>query len=351
MIYYFSEKNSDGTNAGNKARNDVEKILKKRKYYPIKAPVLWKEKRHGNRLLFFLKSIWFLHKMQLPKESYIIIQYPLLAQFQGKEKKLDYSYLFPKLAKKYNLIAVVHDINNLRSVEKHKSTDDLKSAAFIISHNFKMTKYLIQNGIDKNKILNLKIFDYLTKKENIANHINDSSLLCFAGNLAKSKFIYNLPLSVRNLGINLYGGGYDETKSQAGINYAGTFGSEEISSIIKGKYGLIWDGTKASTCAGIVGKYLKYNNPHKLSMYLVANMPVIIWNQAAEAEFVKKNNLGITINSLSEIPVKTANIDDRKYNEMVKNVKRIKEKLQEGYFLSQNLDSIESQIREDKNRD
>ena len=50
MIYFLSEINSDGTTAGNKARNDVEKILTQRGYKPIKAPTLWKEKRHGNRV-------------------------------------------------------------------------------------------------------------------------------------------------------------------------------------------------------------------------------------------------------------------------------------------------------------
>lgn len=346
MIYYLSERNSDGTNAGNKARNDVEKILSNKKYTPISAPTLWKEKRHGNRLLFFLKSELYLRRLSLPRDNYLIVQYPMLVEFKGKEKKLDYSYLFSKLARRYRLIAIVHDINNLRSNIKTKSTDDLKKAAYIVSHNQMMTNYLIQNGIKKEKIVNLKIFDYLITKENIDNHYNDKASICFAGNLEKSKFVYHFPAEVKHLGINLYGNGYNgEIK---GINYKGTYGSEKISSVIRGKYGLIWDGNTYQTCSGVVGQYLKYNNPHKLSMYIVANMPIIIWEKAAEASFVKKNRIGFTISSLDEIPDKLQKISVEEYNQMVDAVKSIKSKLTQGYYLSESLNDINKKIANNK---
>lgn len=344
MIYFLSEINSDGTTAGNKARNDVEKILTQRGYKPIKAPTLWKEKRHGNRVLFFLKTRQYLKRLKktIPDKSTLIVQYPLLAEFKGKEKKLDYTYLFSSLAKYYNIIAIVHDINNLRSNVKKKSTDDLKNAKYIISHNKKMTSYLVNEGIEKNKVVNLQIFDYLISKENEKTHFKDKETICFAGNLVKSEFVYNFPDNVKKLGINLYGNGYNA--KQYGVNYKGTFDSETISSVIKGKYGLIWDGGSSETCDGYVGEYLKYNNPHKLSMYIVANMPIIIWDQAAEADFVLANNIGITISKLTDIPQKIQQIDGEKYNQMLKSVKKVKQKLINGDFLNHNLDFIEKEI-------
>ena len=213
-----------------------------------------------------------------------------------------------------------------------------------------MTDYLIKSGINSNRIFNLEIFDYLSSYQNKDSHFDDEATICFAGNLNKSRFIYTIPDNIRDLGINLYGNGYELKKDKLPyLNYQGTYSSEKISSIIKGKYGLIWDGEKSNTCTGLVGNYLKYNNPHKLSMYLVANIPIIIWDQAAEAQFVKKNNVGITISSIDEIPNKLSSIDAKKYDKMLDSVKLIKNKLLQGKYLNTQLDNIESKIINKKN--
>ncbi|NRO11242.1 Beta-1,6-galactofuranosyltransferase WbbI [Lactobacillus helveticus] len=48
------------------------------------------------------------------------------------------------------------------------------------------------------------------------------------------------------------------------------------------------------------GNYLRYNDPHKLSLYLASGIPVIIWKKAAEAKFVEENKVGITVDSLED---------------------------------------------------
>lgn len=238
---------------------------------------------------------------------------------------------------------IIHDIDQLRFDRSRDNLSDFKLASYIISHNQKMTNYLISNKIDKNKIVNLEIFDYLISTENISNHYEDNALLCYAGNLKKSKFIYSFPAELKKLKINLYGNGY--TGSQTGLDYKGAFPSDKISSLIRGKYGLIWDGERIDTCSGNVGNYLRYNNPHKLSMYIVANMPVIIWSKAAEAEFVKKNGIGIVINSLSEIPEKINGVSKDDYLKMNSAVKAVKSKIENGKFLLNALSEIESRMK------
>lgn len=337
MFYYLSENNTEGTNAGNKARNDAEKILETRNSVAIPAPTLGKELPHGNRLLFFIKNQLYWNKIKrIPQGKNFFVQYPLQAQFKGQEKKITYNYLFNRLAKRFKVTVLIRDLTDLRGDDKKSSADDLKKADYIICHNSSMEHYLIQKGIDASKLINLKIFDYLISRENISNHYNDEATICFAGNLNKSKFIYNLPQEVKELGINLYGVGY--SGKEEGIKYWGSFGSEEISSIIRGKFGLIWDGEDYRSCVGLTGNYLKYNNPHKLSMYLVANMPVIIWNQAAEAEFVRKNKVGILINSLADLPSVLTALSKEDYELMRNNVQKIKEKLEKGEYLKSALD-------------
>lgn len=338
MFYYLSENNTEGTNAGNKARNDAEKILETRDSVAIPAPTLGRELPHGNRLLFFIKNQLYWNKIKkIEKNKNFFVQYPLQAQFKGQEKKITYNYLFKKLAKRFKVIVLIHDLTDLRGDDKKSSTNDLKKADYIICHNLSMEKYLIKKGIDAEKLINLEIFDYLISKENISDHYTDKATICFAGNLNKSKFIYNLPQEVKKLGINLYGVGYSGEEKE--IKYWGSFGSEEISSIIRGKFGLIWDGEDYRSCVGLTGNYLRYNNPHKLSMYLVANMPVIIWSQAAEAEFVKRNKIGILIDSLEELPSVINNLSKEDYEIMKDNVQKVNKKLEAGYYLKSALNS------------
>ena len=50
-----------------------------------------------------------------------------------------------------------------------------------------------------------------------------------------------------------------------------------------------------------MGEYLQYNAPHKMSLYIRCGLPIIVWEKAGLAPFVKKNNVGICISSLTEL--------------------------------------------------
>lgn len=263
----------------------------------------------------------------------------MIAQFRNSSNKIGFNYLLDKLVKNYKIIVIIHDINSLRGMDKNSDIQILKYASFIISHNKKMNEYLSKSGIKKEKIQNLKVFDYLISKDINTNHFSDKATICFVGNLAKSRFLYVLPKSIRKLKFNLYGPGLQKKLSDE--NYMGKFKADIIHLKLKGKYGLVWDGNTYKTCEGPIGNYLRYNNPHKLSMYIVANMPVIIWQEAAEAEFVKNNGIGILINDLDSLEEKLSPITEEDYNNMVQNVLKIKRKITSGYYLSFQLKEIE----------
>lgn len=343
-VYYLSEKNDTEFYAGSKARMDVEKILIKNNYTPLRLPKAGKEKKHFNRLAYALKVYGFYYRVirKVKKNSPIIVQYPLVAQLQNSQNKVGFNYLLNKLVKNYKIIVIIHDINSLRGMDKKSDIQVLKHASFIVSHNRKMTEYLLNSGIDKEKIQNLKIFDYLISKDIDINHFADTATICFAGNLAKSKFLYVLPESIRKLKFNLYGPGLQ--KKLPGENYMGKYKSDVIHLKLKGKYGLIWDGNTYTTCEGPIGNYLRYNNPHKLSMYIAANMPVIIWDKAAEAEFVKNNKIGILVDNLESLEEKLSLISKEDYDNMVQNILKVKEKITNGYYLSVQLKEIEKKL-------
>lgn len=322
-IYYFSEKKERGRDAGNKARNDVEVILKKRRFTALFP---YAEGNRFKKIIKFLKALF-----STKKDDLIIVQYPLV---------LGYNFLFPFATKLRKFAIIIHDMPRLR--EQDYSGKDVKmisGAKYIISHNSKMSKYITEKGISEDKIFDLEVFDYLVD-ENLKNtQIADNSMFCFAGNLMKSSFIYKLPKKMREMGVNIYGINYDKVKGK-GLQYKGSFDSEEIVWALQGKYGILWDGPTIDGCTGNFGEYMKFNNPHKLSLYIAAEIPVIVWKKAAVATFVEENSIGLVIDSLEELPEKAEKLTSKEYTTMQNNIQRIQEKITSGYYLSKQLDSI-----------
>ena len=58
---------------------------------------------------------------------------------------------------------------------------------------------------------------------------------------------------------------------------------------------------------------MRYNNPHKTSLYLSSGIPVITWSQAAIADFIKQHNVGIVIDDLNRIDEVLANVTKDQY--------------------------------------
>ena len=91
----------------------------------------------------------------------------------------------------------------------------------------------------------------------------------------------------------------------------------------------MWDGNVDESDEHLTYKnYTKYNNPHKLSCYLAAGIPVIVWKKSAVANFVLKNNIGYVISSLYDIN----ELDFSDYELKKKNIEKISKNLKNGYY-------------------
>ena len=111
--------------------------------------------------------------------------------------------------------------------------------------------------------------------------------------------------------------------------YKGVFNPEELPNKLEGNLGLVWDGNYDESDEYVTFKfYTKYNNPHKLSCYIAAGLPVIVWNKSAIADFVRKYNIGYEISNLYEIN----NLDFSDYEKKKENVKDLTKKVRNGYF-------------------
>lgn len=283
----------------------------------------------------------------IPENSILLLQHPFWQRQEEREKEI----INLKRKKKVKIISFVHDVEKLRGMYvddnmQHEFDFMLQNADIFIVHNARMAVFFEENGIKRDKIVILGIFDYLSK--NIVNNKKFESSMIVAGNLdsRKSGYISKLP-ELSGIKIDLYGPNYTEHLNDSKIKYHGSFPMEQIAEQLYGGFGLVWDGNVLETCTGPNGNYLRYNNPHKLSLYLASGIPVFIWSEAAEAEFVKEHGVGVTISSLYNVPQILQNMTKERYNQYLMAVNEIAGQLREGKYTRQALEKSEKIILEE----
>lgn len=313
----------DTKNASGKAKNDVSAILRKYGFQNLYNP-------SANAYIRLAQQ--FFSILCIPKESFMFVQYPA---------NLNVFYKILSLKKCFK-VAIIHDLESLRGfIDVQQEITILNMFNVVISHNSKMTEYLKENGL-KTKVFELQIFDYLIMDNNLVNSNYKKDEIAFAGNLQKSEFLCKLD-RLSGLNFKIYGVPKeigDSLHHLNNIDYKGAFPAEKLIEVIQGGWGLVWDGDTVDTCNGVNGEYMKYNCPHKVSMYIIAERPVIIWEKSAMAEFVKENNLGVVINSLVDLPALINGIRNEEYLEYLDSVRKLKKILVEGKSLGNIIEKL-----------
>ena len=164
----------------------------------------------------------------------------------------------------------------------------------------------------------------------------------YAGALGydKNRFLYELDRLPRQWHLSVYGKGFETDKifNKEYFSYNGFLPADQLISSVQGDFGLVWDGDSYATCVGNYGEYLQYNNPHKVSLYVRCHLPLIIWEKAALAPFIKEKEIGICINSLEELDGKLEKLTVDDYFKMKSRVIEISNLLSVGYFFTKALD-------------
>lgn len=349
MNYYIKEiQTSEGVQktAGVKARDDADCIFKECGLKEILVEGSSKG-RGGNFIVRLIShetvnTAWKMSLGNLKKGDKVFIQFPCI------EHSIFLSSTLKKLTERgVEIVLLIHDLELLRIAKRKdvslakrvrlriEEKNTLLCATKIIAHNESMKKFLADMGVEDKKISVLGIFDYLIpnfSEESLKSSDNKlTDPVIIAGNLRKHKaeYAYHLPQLPR---FNLYGVGY-ETTAQSNIDYKGSFNPVELVYTMDGSFGLVWDGQSAETCMGVYGDYLRINNPHKTSLYLAAEKPVLIWKEAALADFVKQNHCGILINSLDEIAEAIKQLSDVEYRRIQQSTQKIGKKIRNGFYL------------------
>ena len=342
MKYYLKEEflhDNNVKNAGNKARNDVEEIVKREGYQALVLSVdNWYEMSTLKAQLH--KSKAFGQALdQLKQGDELLIQFPML------HHSFFTTHHVRKAQKKgVKVHFIIHDLEALRYVNvenfplKHKirvqvqESGLLGAADGIIAHNPVMKSVLVDKGIAEDKIVSLGIFDYLIPNFQEKTGLTKNQPIIVAGNLAQEKagYLYALPAEPA---YNLYGVGFDESRALENETYFGSFLPDELPAALEGGFGLVWDGDSAETCSGVFGEYLRYNNSHKASLYLASGFPLVVWKQSALSHFVLEKGCGIAVESLHDLKETIDNLSDADYQDLVDNAKRVGQEIRDGHYL------------------
>ncbi|WP_438423943.1 beta-1,6-galactofuranosyltransferase [Aquimarina macrocephali] len=335
--YFISRNYKSLFNAAGKAKTDCESILTEMGFKNLG----FKQSSIPNSAIGALKNFFGITfaLIRLPYKSTLCTQYPL--------NKFRNYVLFVAKIKRCKIITIVHDVRFLkgRTSDADKELKKITSSNAIIVHNDSMKDWFLEQDV-KVPIIVLGIFDYILNKglPDQNNNVTGEKLheIVYAGGFGdgKNSYIYDLDqLERKNFGMNLYGMGFDyqklkTEKEKSILSYEGAFPSDVVAYHIKGSFGLVWDGISTEECSGQYGQYLKYNNPHKTSLYILCGLPVIVWDKAAISTFIIDNNIGFTVSNLDELSDKLESLSLDEYKKMKTNVDLVRTKIISGGYLN-----------------
>ena len=316
---------------------DAEKVLLSLGYSPIAFP-----HHHSfsfgakvGRLIFLLKLL-----LTLPKNSTVVFLFPVYASA--------IKFLLKILSKKKSVkcICFIMDINGLKDGDEkvlEEEIEFLNRFNFFIVHNESMQRWLNEHVKKDTVSANVEFFDFPANSSGQTR--KPSPEIVFAGNLEKSGFLKNLPLlatSQPTLKFNLYGPGmFSIDESFTNVRHLGIFPPHELPEKLVGSFGLVWDGDSVEQPSASLGHYMQYITHHKVSLYILSGLPIIIAASAGAAPLVLKYGIGVTVNSLFDIESAINKITEDDYKKMRENMKPIAERISSGAGLSKALADLE----------
>ena len=363
MIYYTETVHYDHDllkNSLSKGRDDYFEVLRRMGFRRIAIPP-FRPRRFlslKERVIFELRltDAWRKSLKVLKAGDTLIIHSP------NSEKFIAFADMIRRLHKKgCRIVTITFELETFfmmdyrrfarikRSASKRTEAVLFNVSDAVVVHNDVMKYRLVSAGFDGEKMFPVGVMDYLREE---ALHIPPSSRICrdkpviYAGHLTpeKSTFEYNLPEGFR---CNLYGQDYTGPVNE-NVCYKGVYDPIELMDIMEGSFGLVWEGNSVDGCYGAYGDYLTFNNPHKIALYLASGIPVIVWNGAAMADFVRKEKCGLTVDNLREVPGLIDSLTDEEYEEMKKSACRVGNEMRKGVHIrnavEKALEHIDEQI-------
>lgn len=329
---YISRNYKTISSAGGKAKTDIEAIMAKMGFVNLGL----RQSNHKNKILDFILTFTGVvtAMFRIRKGDILVLQYPM--------KKYYETVCNVAHRKGAKVVTQIHDLGSFRrkKLTVEKEINRLNHSDAIIAHNETMKKWLLDNG-SKAHVTCLGIFDYLSpagRNPERSNPYTAKKSICFVGCMSpkNNAFIYDMATNTKETRIILYGNGlhHDRLPSQSTVDYKGFIRDYELMERGEGMFGLSWYGDSLTEGKGKIGEYMSYNNPHKVSLYLRCNMPVILSKTAGLAQFVKDNGIGILVDDINDIDSTLKSISEDDFNKMRENVAKINKQLSDGHYFA-----------------
>lgn len=323
IIFFVAQTYAKVANAGSKPSADFEVVLRRNGAQNIGLKGMFVK---SGKLWWFMN--WVSSRialLRMPKSSILVFQYP-------EQRHLDV-LIKSAVENRNKIIILIHDINELRGFPNNHP-EWLQKADVVIAHSAEMKHWLKENYC-LTKVVELGIFDYITVKNSQTNILlSKRPTVVFAGRLDKSFFITELCVLNPNIDFIFFGPGFPKSlECLSNAFYKGVCLPDELPSrLAEYNFGLVWDGNSVNECDGPTGNYVRYNSPYKISSYLAAGIPVLVWRKMAAADFVLKNNIGLALSSLTNLSTEIAALTPIEYQQMRNSVNEISLKLINGEF-------------------
>lgn len=332
---------ASGVPALNKARADIEQIAAEMGYAPfvLHAPdsangSVWQAIQVGAKTL----GDWVRAFYRMRQGDLLLVQYPYFPVKGYGVARLALHLLRWKGVK---TAALVHDLDSLRRIggSAARGSDQLLLPGFeaLIVHSQRMESYLRTQGVTCPMIL-MEAFDCLSEGKIPVRE--KSRMVAIAGNLAADKSGYLKDIGKVPLEWQLYGTNWAGSGSTR-IEYHGEIAPEKLPETISGAFGIVWDGDSLDGLTGLYGAYALLNSPHKLSTYLAGGLPVIVAKNAAAADFVAREQVGVALNSLRELPELIRTMPEEDYQRYAANARRVGAQLRAGENTKRALRKLE----------
>lgn len=341
IVGYYTE---NSNSAGGKFPKDIICIFKKNDYQHINVHEGYPKRNPLKSFALIFDDILNLSHIQTKSlVVYIDQACPRLFKFL--------CFTFFKL-KKCNVVDFLEDVDFLRnnySDNKIKHCiETMNECKCIISQNKNMSRELRKRGL-RSQTFELNILDFLSNVVDVEKerNVGEKWSVCYGGNLSsfQSGFIFKLPYC-NSVIFNIYGPNLPSKTLPQGCEFKGAFDAENCVGHIEGDWGLVWNGNdifvdendKKST-------YYNFVCPHKLSMYLLCGMPVIVYKESAMADFVIQNKCGIVVNDLNDLDRVLSEVNEKMYQQLKKGALKIASRIAVGKYTSNAINEMEQYLR------
>lgn len=308
---------------------DAEKIFERNGYIPITLPEKgWKPILFLRRIVKMLETL-----LVLPSGSRVVFIFPVYARM--------YRWLLRLMARRgVRLTCLLADLDGMKdgnTVLLEKEVGFLRLFSEFIVHNGSMKQWLQQNHPSA-VATELQLFDFLVGDSDKRRSL--SPVVVFAGALAKSGFLLHLDQVDHEpvIQFNIYGSGLpQQVLEYPNCSYKGVFDPYQLPNELEGSFGLVWDGDGIAAPEGSYGHYMSMISQHKLSLYIVSGLPIIIHASAACAGYVQAMQIGFVLDDLRHLPEKIKALPEESYYLMRRNLLPVAERIRDGLNLSDAL--------------